>query len=294
MRDYGKVFCDIWASEDFRSLSEDGRALVLYLLTCQHCTAVGAFRLPDGYAMEDLQWVSERVSKGFVELSRKGFATRDERSKWVVIHKYLEWNPIENPNQAKSVAKLVAQVPECEAKLLLVNAIRASGRFVQQIGIEPLRNPSETVSKPGTGAVTGTEAGKEQEQRALVSAEAPDPPPPREPSPEGDTCRRLIKLGIPQVNPSHPALLDLLRDGATPEGIEQTAAELAQRGRAPGFKLVLATVRGRMEDVAAGLSTGRSIRAPPTRASISTPLPEPGSYGQSDIPDDWTPAQAAS
>jgi len=147
---------------------------------------------------------------------------------------------------------------------------------------------------PDTDTDTDTEEKQKREPRALASEAVPDPTPPRQPSPEGDTCRRLIKLGIPQVNPSHPALLDLLRDGATPEGIEQTAAELAQRGRAPGFKLVLATVRGRMEDVAAGITTGRGIRAPPTRATISTPLPEPGSYGQSDIPDDWTPAQAAS
>ena len=161
---------------------------------------------------------------------------------------------------------------------------------------ERTRTHSERKQTPDTDTDTDTDTEEEQERepRALASVAVPDPPPPREPSPEGDTCRRLIKLGIPQVNPSHPALLDLLRDGATPEGIEQTAAELAQRGRAPGFKLVLATVRGRMEDVAAGITTGRGIRAPPTRATISTPLPEPGSYGQSDFPDDWTPAQAAS
>ncbi len=158
MRDYGKVFCAIWASDDFRSLTEDGRSLVLYLLTCQHCTAIGAFRLPDLYAVEDLQWDVERVLEGFEELFQKGFATRDERSKWVVIRKFLTWNPIENPNQAIAAAKLATLVPEGDAKVCLIKGIRAAGRFLDKFNLEPLPNPSETLSKPGavTGAVTGT------------------------------------------------------------------------------------------------------------------------------------------
>lgn len=161
MRDYGKVFCAIWASEDFRSMSEDGRALALYLLTCQHCTAVGAFRLPDAYAAEDLQWSTERVSEGFAELSRNGFATRDDRSKWVCIAKFLEWNPIENPNQAKSAAKLVEQVPEGVAKSMLLQAIRRFGRYSTELGIGPQVNPSVTVPEPVAVAVAVAETAQE-------------------------------------------------------------------------------------------------------------------------------------
>lgn len=112
MRDYGKVFSRIWESEDFRSLSEDGRTLVLYLLTCKHATIAGVFRLPDGYACEDLQWSPERVREGFANASTKGFATRDEPTKWVWIAKFLEWNPPENPNQKKAAAKIALSVPE--------------------------------------------------------------------------------------------------------------------------------------------------------------------------------------
>ena len=91
-----------WSSSDMRSLSEDARALALYLLTCPHGTIAGVFRLPDGYACEDLQWCSERVSEGFSELFAKGFANRCETTKWVWIRKHFEWNSPENPNQKKS------------------------------------------------------------------------------------------------------------------------------------------------------------------------------------------------
>lgn len=157
MRDYGKVYTAIWASSSFRSLSEDGRALALYLLTCQHGTITGTFRMPDGYASEDLQWTSQRVSKGFGELFANGFANRCETTKWVWVVNFLEWNPPENPNQQKAAAKQIKQVPDqC---LWRADFIRVCG---PSIGIEappqdePFANPLRTLCEPGTEA--GTEA----------------------------------------------------------------------------------------------------------------------------------------
>lgn len=175
MREYGKVFCAIWSSDDFRALSEDGRALVMYLLTCPHCTAIGAFRLPDAYAAEDLQWSAGRVAKGFAELFQNGFATRDERSKWVVIHRFMDWNPIENPNQAKAAAKLVAQMPQCAAKYMLLQAIRRIGRYLDLLDREPFPNPSETLPEPGTGTGTGEGTGA-KEMAAKLSPPSAKPP----------------------------------------------------------------------------------------------------------------------
>lgn len=144
MRDYGRVFSAIWESATFRELSEDGRTLVLYLLTCPHGTLAGVFRLPDGYVCEDVQWGSERVSKGFDELLLKGFATRDPASKWVWVIKHFEWNSLENPNQCKAAAKIVSKVPdECAWKR---EYMRVCGPLM---GLEPMpdSDPSETVSK---------------------------------------------------------------------------------------------------------------------------------------------------
>ena len=61
MRDYGKVHTSFWTSDSIRELSEDARMLALYLLTCPHATIAGVFRLPDGYACEDLQWSAETL-----------------------------------------------------------------------------------------------------------------------------------------------------------------------------------------------------------------------------------------
>lgn len=157
MRDYGKVHTSFWTSDTIRSLSEDGRMLAFYLLTNPHGTIAGVFRLPDGYVCEDMQWTAERVSKGFTELFAKGFATRCNTTKWVVLHKHYEWNPLENPNQRKSAVKIANSIPaECGWKL---EYMRVSADI---LGLEvaaeskPLPNPSETISQSVSGTGTGT------------------------------------------------------------------------------------------------------------------------------------------
>lgn len=163
MRDYGKVYSTFWTSETTRDFSDTARILALYLLTCQHSTICGVFRLPDAYISEDLEWPIERVKEGFGELLAKGFINRCETTKWVFISKYLDWNKPENPNQWKAARKIAAQIPNnCS---WLVDFIEVFNRGLHD-KVEPLANPSETLSKPVvvTGTVIGTETVKTHTQ----------------------------------------------------------------------------------------------------------------------------------
>lgn len=134
-----------WSSGDVQALSDDGKLLALYLLSCSHGTIAGVCRLPDGYAAEDLKWTSGRVAKGFEELFSKGFANRCETTKWVWVRKFLQWNPPENPNQWKAVWKAVGQIPaQCAWRVDFL-------RFLASLtGKEPPpeSNPCETVAEP--------------------------------------------------------------------------------------------------------------------------------------------------
>ena len=173
MRDYGRVFSSIWESSDFRALSEDGRALVLYLLTCQHGTLAGAFRLPDGYVMEDLQWSSERVSEGFSNLAEAGFALRCGVSKWVWVCKYLQWNPLENPNQRKAAAKIAEKVPkECQWHQRFMRDCAELMGLEKPAEVKPLPKGSATVPESVSGEGTGTGEGT----GAVVGAAKAAPP----------------------------------------------------------------------------------------------------------------------
>lgn len=184
MREYGKLYSGFWTSQDIQSMSDDAKVLAAYLLTCDHSTLIGCFRLPDGYVTDDLNWGCERVSKGFDELSVKGFATRDNGSKWVVIHKYIKWNQPENPNQMKAAVKAFNQVPvECGVKQALARSLKEYCDGFDIAILEPFINPCGTVTKPVavtvevsvTEAVAGTlpagePASPESDETALQAA----------------------------------------------------------------------------------------------------------------------------
>ncbi len=183
MRDYGKVHTTFWTSSSIRDLSENARLLAMYLLTCPHGTIAGVFRLPDGYACEDLQWTPGRVEEGFDELFLNGFAKRCGTTKWVWVVKHLEWNPPENPNQRKSACKVIGQIPDaCDWKL---DFMRACG---PSLGLQPPEhmNGYETL---GEGLLNQKqEQQQEQKQEQDRETGAGEPAAPAEPSrsPRGD------------------------------------------------------------------------------------------------------------
>lgn len=191
MRDYGKVYTAFWTSEDSRAFSEDARTLALYLLTCQHGNMLGCFRLSNAYAADDLQWDSERVSKGFAELFEKGFAYRCERTYYVFIRQYLKWNQFENPNVGKAAEKLLdVLTPPDHVKSMLVAALREFSRFfpVEKLNqlesiLEPFENPFETIREPFRNTF---ETISKTRTRTRASTRAGTKPEPERASPRGD------------------------------------------------------------------------------------------------------------
>lgn len=170
MRDYGKVYGTFWSSQTTHTLSDDGKLLALYLMTCSHATIAGVFRLPDGYVAEDIGWDQSRVQKGFAELLAKGFANRCETTKWVWVVKHLDWNKPENPNQRKSAAKIAQSVPaECGWKLDFMRACAESlGLEVPKSG-----NRSETVGEPFLNQEQEQEQDKEEAKASLSASAKP-------------------------------------------------------------------------------------------------------------------------
>jgi len=125
MRDYGKIHTAFWASESLGGTDDSARLLAAYLLSSPHTTMLGAFRLPDAYACEDLHWDAERLRNGLETLSQIGFIQYDRASKWVWIANFLDFNKPENPNQWKAVAKLAGAIPDSVPfKLAVVETVR--------------------------------------------------------------------------------------------------------------------------------------------------------------------------
>ncbi|HED2410181.1 TPA: hypothetical protein R4Y39_000454 [Raoultella planticola] len=170
MRDYGKVHTSFWISDGMRRVSDDARLLALYLLTGQHTNMIGCFRLPDGYVSEDLSWTSERVSKGFDELSSNGFATRDSSSKWVLIRNFLSWNPVENPNQGIAALRLFDQVPD--KSTIKPELARVLASAISHISTSKLKG-SERVLQPFLNQEQEQEQEQEEKNMGHGSATPP-------------------------------------------------------------------------------------------------------------------------
>lgn len=257
MRDYGKVYSSFWTSEDIRGMSEDARSLALYLMTCPHGNMLGCFRVSDAYASDDLQWSIERVSKGFGELYRNGFAYRCERTFWVVIHKHLKWNKLDNENVGKAAAKLFDSLtPPDSVKALLFKALRQYGKNFPvekldeiQTVLKGSRNGIETLSKPVAVAVAVAGEICAAPVGAVVTSEAGDDlPPPADKSgsqgSESAAVRVLKYLNEKAGRDYRPVKANLslitarLKEGATVEDccavvdakVEEWGADTKMRG----------------------------------------------------------------
>ena len=146
-------------------MSDTGRTLALYLLTSPHSNILGCFHLPIGYVCEDLKWAPERVAEGFVELFDKGFATHDKATKWVVLHAYLKWNPIENPNQGISAGRLFEQIPDrSTVKPALAAALREFAKHFPRSILDDFETVGERLPKPFRNQEQEQEQEHQQEQ----------------------------------------------------------------------------------------------------------------------------------
>lgn len=221
MREYGKVFCAVWESETFRALTDDGKLLAIYLMTCSHSTIAGVFRLPDGYVAEDMAWEVTRIHRAFGDLEANGFAVRCATTRWVWVVKHLDWNPPENPNQRKAAAKVANGI--AAGCVWLPRFLAACGEV---LGLRPDAAPAPDApdkggSKPGGGgqggaAPTPAPDGGQPPAPPQAPAEAAAGPPSAtlpEPLPNGSAT-----LTYPQINPS----------GTVPKGFRNQEQEQEQ------------------------------------------------------------------
>lgn len=111
-RTYWRVAPAFWGDEKVSSWDDDTKMLALYLLTCEHRAAEGLFRLPLGYILTDIGWVSERLRNPFETLLRDGFMEYDNRCSVVFITNALAYQAPENPNQVKGAIARVEELPE--------------------------------------------------------------------------------------------------------------------------------------------------------------------------------------
>jgi len=180
MREYGQVQTSFWSHPDIQALTDDGKLLALYCLTGPHSNGIGCYRLPDGYVMADLGWTPERVSKGFQELFAAGFGERCETTNFFLIPKFMQWNPVSNPNVASAREKEFHTIPK-KAKIHkgLCDSMKRYGKHWSK-AFETLLQTSS------------------KQEKTLPNPTQPNdsPEPPRVSAPKGDDSPILIEIPL--------------------------------------------------------------------------------------------------
>ncbi|RWQ41858.1 MAG: hypothetical protein EOS21_11870 [Mesorhizobium sp.] len=110
MREYSKVSPKIWRSPRFRSQTDDSRLFYIYLLTCEHQSSAGCFRLPDAYAAENLNWPIERVGMARAPLLASELVEHDSETYEYFIPLWFRHNPTTNPKHVQGVVRLISEL----------------------------------------------------------------------------------------------------------------------------------------------------------------------------------------
>ncbi|EDP46552.1 hypothetical protein [Rickettsiella grylli] len=189
MREYGSVQTQFWSDLALQNLSTHAKLLAVYLLTGPHTNMLGCFRLPIGYVAEDLKWNGETVYQVFSELSQVKFLIRDTESNWILITHFLDWNPIENPNQGKSLSKLFKRVPTQSMVFRpLIVSLLAQNKHLD----EGFKNHLATLSQP----FQNQEQNQEQDQNQEKDQE------------QDVVCKPSFIGGLPSSNSKIPLLIN--------------------------------------------------------------------------------------
>jgi len=87
--------------------------LALYLLTCEHRTTEGLYRLPREYMAADLPdgWTLARVTASLAQLVSQGFVQYDDKARVVFLPKAMKYQRPDNGNQQTAAIRNLENLP---------------------------------------------------------------------------------------------------------------------------------------------------------------------------------------
>lgn len=135
---FTKIDSILWTDSKYKKLSDDGKFLFIYVLTCPHRNILGFYFLPIPYGSFDLGWVSERFTKGLDELFEKGFVNYNYKTSMIFIKNFLKYNPLENPNQVKGAIKVLDSLPSGSVNVEFIELVKSINVTLSKPLLEPL------------------------------------------------------------------------------------------------------------------------------------------------------------
>jgi hypothetical protein len=140
---YSKVQTSLWDSQKFNELSDFGKVVYLYLLSCPHGNSAGFFRLKESYAIADLRCTDKRYRAAILEIESAELISTDENI--ILVHQFLKFNAYTNKNHAKGSRKEIQDV--ITSRLYGLFYIEISEFCPDYAVVEVFEKPIESLSK---------------------------------------------------------------------------------------------------------------------------------------------------
>lgn len=104
MRDFSKVYHNVWHSQKFNALPDaEAKLLYLYVLSSPHCNSSGCYDLKAGYVVADLEWEIAAYRKAMDSLLKVGLVEAEAGLATVFITKWMEFNEPTNARHALGI-----------------------------------------------------------------------------------------------------------------------------------------------------------------------------------------------
>lgn len=124
---YGQVAAKFWTDEKVRGWDATAKLVALYLLTSPHRNLLGFYVLPLSYAAEDLGISKKKLVAALEKLGRivegqevfheknlgeNDFCVYDAAASVIFVKNYLDYNPLQNQNQATAAVTKIKELPD--------------------------------------------------------------------------------------------------------------------------------------------------------------------------------------
>jgi len=201
-------------------MSEKARSLYIYIIASPHGNILGCFYLPKLYIMHDMQGTEKATTETVSELYRNGLITVCPTTQWIMVHRFLKWNAIQNPKQGISAMKVFMSIPDdvLVKSLIYKELLEYSGKMrdEEKTVLKQYQNSFDTVSIPllYTDTVTVTvidtvlEKGGVGEKTILEEIKTANPEKLTEPS-EKSLDLMMLKFGKDMTEKIYGAMVEM-------------------------------------------------------------------------------------
>lgn len=145
---FSKVSAAVWRSARFKGLPTDAAKLLYhYYLSSEHQTGIGAYRLPDGYALDDLGWTAKVYTDARKALVAAGLIAFDAETSTVYVERWFKHCPPMNEKHSIGCFRLAGELESAVIAEKVLADLDEADRLRKETG-NPISDPPAAANAP--------------------------------------------------------------------------------------------------------------------------------------------------